>query len=1414
VQRGPTGLACAVDFGVLGTLSVTDGDKPLSLGGPVQRRLLAALIAHAPHAVSAEVLVDDVWGELAPATAVRTLHSHMARLRRSLGQDSGSPTEIIETIEGSYRLTLARSDLDAWAFEDTMRAATAGDSGLAPEQVSSMLRGALALWRGPAYADFADAPFAEVEVRRLNALRERAIEAAIAADLARGQGAELLPELEGLVLAHPFNEALWSALITAQYRAGRQSDALETYRRARTLLGDELGIDPGPELQALEAKVLAQDPSLLAAAPVSTLVHPCPWKGLASYQSSDAGYFVGRDAEVNEVLARLVDYPVVVVTGPSGSGKSSLVRAGVIPALAQGALIGSSEWRIGLVSTGSDPWGVIRSELNASPDLLVIDPADDAVAHGATATRAFGELLDEAHAQGVRILLTVRADLFGRLGDAGAAVLRSGSSTVLLGTPSTPELRRMVEVPAERVGLAVDPTLVEAVISDVAGRPGCLPLLSTALVRTWERREGARLTVASYLASGGCSSALERLAEECFGSLSEAEQAAARRLLTQLVILDDGRWRRRHLPLVDAAASGDAAAQTALQRLVDARLVSTDEDSVQVTHEALITAWPRMAGWLSDRMLVSSLVGSLTSAAFVWRDGGHEDADLYRGARLQAALELQASHPEEIGPLEHEFIDSGRIAAEREIAALRRGRRRLGYLAASLVLLLVFAVISWSFTVRARDDAQRAALVSDAQRIGLQALGRPDMDQRLLLAVAAVRLHDDPGTRASLVGAIQASDGPDQTVPLAAAARSLAISSDGWVAIAEEDGRIEVLPPDLSQSTVLDPASSWTGGTPNGHVAWLPGHEYLLVGASQPDRVFVMNAQYGGVSVLGDGWNPFVFAASPEGDWAAAPVSEDTVNALRVDGSAPGHDISVDGSPLRMAPGPGTSVVSVEHESLQVIDTEAGAVRSTYPLPLWQALSVSSDGEAAAYVTSGGEVVLLDLVTGESRTAITDVQPVPTVLALSPDADALATAGGADGRIRIWSARDGLERSRFAAGSGRISQMEWSPLDGRLLTTASGTATLQVWDPDRFVDLAWPATAGAPEGHGSTTTTAVDQQGRVLAVGTQSGGPWFVDLDGRQVHHSTQGDTPSIVSVDFADQGRVVVAVDALGALTTWDPKTGRKLDELVAATRAFEDTDLGRAAVSPDGSRAAMSIDGRDLRVIDLADGAQTSVVYPDLGSLSLLRVLSWTPDGRHVVVGTQRIDPATYRRSEPGAWALVEPLSGAVEWATDAPEQTVATAASFVQGGRVIAVPGRSGRPYFLDSATGGLLDAGAGSETEEEATRVARPPTSISATADGRLMAVASESRPVEVWDVETGTPSTVLEVSDETTGAHFLSEGELVTVSSDGQVRLHDLSTSDWIRAACSVAGRELSEAEWARFLPGQPYQAVCAGSGQV
>ena len=282
-----------VDYSVLGPLRVESSNGPVEIRGAKERMLLARLVAASGRLVPASDLVDTLWGDEPPASAAKSLQTFVLRLRNALEPErNGSPTLLLTEGPG-YRLALDPAQVDAERFA---RLARIGERSLAdgrPETAAATLTEALALWRGPAYAGFDGAGFAVSEARRLEELRIAATEDRLAAELALGHATAAVPELERLVGEHPMRERLWEMLVTALYRAGRQGDALGAYERARAVLSDELGVDPGPGLRAVHARVLAHDPTL-GSPTVRQTIPP---------QLRLARTLVGRDEE----LARLRD---------------------------------------------------------------------------------------------------------------------------------------------------------------------------------------------------------------------------------------------------------------------------------------------------------------------------------------------------------------------------------------------------------------------------------------------------------------------------------------------------------------------------------------------------------------------------------------------------------------------------------------------------------------------------------------------------------------------------------------------------------------------------------------------------------------------------------------------------------------------------------------------------------------------------------------------------------------------------------------------------------------------------------------------------------------------------------------------------------------------------------------------------
>lgn len=295
-------------FAVLGALQVMDGERAVPVRGPVRRSLLGALLLRANQTVTADRLILDLWGDHPPGDPAGSLFAAVSRLRRSLG-------DRVETHAGGYRLQVDDGDVDAARFESLVKEGRLLLGEGRPERAAAAFREALSLWRGPYLADLTDLTDAQPERSRLAALRSAALEGRLEADLSAGRHGEMIPELESLVAAEPLRERLWSFLMLALYRSGRQADALAAYRRIERLLGEELGIVPGPELQALEERILLHDPALSA-----EVIGTDEEGNLPAPLSS----FVGRIQEMAEVVRLVGSGRLVTLTGPGGAGKTRL----------------------------------------------------------------------------------------------------------------------------------------------------------------------------------------------------------------------------------------------------------------------------------------------------------------------------------------------------------------------------------------------------------------------------------------------------------------------------------------------------------------------------------------------------------------------------------------------------------------------------------------------------------------------------------------------------------------------------------------------------------------------------------------------------------------------------------------------------------------------------------------------------------------------------------------------------------------------------------------------------------------------------------------------------------------------------------------------------------------------------------
>jgi DNA-binding SARP family transcriptional activator/WD40 repeat protein len=1471
---------------VLGPLEVRDDrGAPVEIPGAKERLLLAVLASDAGRVVSTDRITEALWNGDAPPSARKSLQAHLVRLRTALEPDRprGSTGRYVVRRGAGYALALDREQLDALRFGELTALGRARlGSGDADDAVRVLTR-AVDLWRGEPYADWPDADFATAERRRLTEVRASAVGALLEARLAAGQHAAVVPELERLVVEEPLREDWWRFLVLALYRSGRQADALAAGRRARAVLAEELGADPGPALREMESAVLAQDPGLDAPPPravrpaavpppLASTSARCPYLGLAAYQPADAGLFHGRRRLVDQLVARLVDLPFLVVSGLSGAGKSSVVRAGLVPALARGAVGGSEAWHPVVLTPGRTPVDALAPLTGEDPPevpvLLVCDQTEELWAPGIDEAerRTFLDtvlgLLDDGIV--ARCVAVVRGDHVGRLAEHPGLVDRLAGALVLVPPLSDPELREVVQEPAAAVGLTVEPELLDAVVADVLGRAGALPLLSTALVGTWERRRGQVLTLAGYLEAGGVSGALARSAETAYGSLDAGGREAARRLLVRLADVDEqGALVRRRVPLAELDVDADPALRRVVETFVARRLLSVDGTSVEVTHEALLSAWPRLARWLEDDATGRSVRRHLAPTALEWEERGRPRDELYRGARLAGALDWAAGADADLSPVERHFLEAARTEAEAELRDARRradreadGRRRTRRLAAGLAAGMVAALVATALAVRSSQDAQeasrdtrQASREADAGRLATLAATTDLADLSLLLAAEAVRLADLPETRSALLGAV---------VGYGRMVRVASVPGPVTGIVADADANVLV--------TQADDVYTWDEGS------------------REPERVsrrqewsgwFDQDASPTQPLVVGGGW------------WPGESLPSVRVRSADGEVRTLSSGSELDGVPLAVSfLEDGSGVVAVLEDPLPVVVLPGEPLPENPDPPAWRVVRLDMTDGARSETDIGGALE------GEGALLVADIDErgrtaVVADLGSPPSAEIVDVLGGGrtpvrppaqvggtlgvralpDGAAQMWTDGEvtlygpgGRIRQGLDTGSGRVRDVVVSP-DGSWAATVGAGGSIVLWDVDPQSGL-WIFREELVGHAGDVSDAEVSADGDRLLTAGEDGRvvEWDARPDagfGRAVPGLTNRVLTSPPAVVVP--GRLVVAAtmpaDARAAdptgvdqvpvtATILDPTSGDVVAEIAAGTASPGADQPPVVSVSPDRRRIAVR-SGTAMTVVDVATRRPVSryapqpAPAPDGTSLAVFDgCLAWSPDSSQVLVCTAETDgPAVTAvdartGTEVRSTAMPFPLdvmapsrdhrlvaavyaSEGVVLVLDARTlelrrtvttdfaDTPASHVSFAPDGSRIAVSGPGGL-VLVDTRTWEEMPAPA-------------PLTGLIRQAewfdDSRTLAVVAEDGAVHLFDADQGLarrlplPDTVGTSDADVSLLPGISD-ELVVLRGDGVGRRYPLDPATWSARACALAGRQLTEEEWASYLPGRPYEPLC------
>ena len=1205
----------------------------------------------------------------------------------------------------------------------------------------------------------------------------------------------------------------FSATTLSQAAAGERLPTLavvEGYVRACD--GDPAEWGPRwKEAEAEAGRVLAAEPEDGG---------PAPYRGLARFEPDDRHLFFGRDQMAAEVTALVRDHRFAVLFGPSGSGKSSLLRAGLIARLQEEIAADGCAARLRILTPGATPATTYGHLLTPAPDepesWVVVDQFEEVftLCRDARERSRFLDLLLAARDRDtrLRVLVSVRADFYARCAEHRDLADALRGAALLLGPMRAEELREAVVGPAQAVGCLVERALTARLVEEVLGEPGGLPMLSHVLLETWRRRRGRLLTLAGYEAAGGVRGAIAATAEEVYAGLSPDESRAARHLLLRMVVPGQGTPdTRRPLTRAELAEWGNPAVPVVLERLTRARLLTADEDGVHLAHEALLTCWPRLHDWIERDRERLRHHRMLTDAARTWLEHDRDPGALYRGTRLARAEELFA---EDVGgptpdlaltTPEHAFLAAAldARAAERRTAARISRRHRI--LTASLSAVLAVAVLTAVAVCHERDDNQRQRTQTAARRVAdvADALRTTDPRTALQLGVAAWRTAQLPETRRALLGSLAQAETDTFTDPTPGGETRRVLADDGHTLLSA-NGRA------WRTWDVTTHRATGSGRVPTGTVTEVGTSAHVL-----------------GVTEGNDGLRLWDTAT---GRWTGGPALHDVGDV----------HFTADGR----------SLLSTEGDHVRLRSPADGSVTFEARAPDAALTAVSADGRTAA-ACSGNTLHLWN--TSNSRLLKGTWQQDRTVcdtdapfLALTGDRLAAATGTG----LRIWNTATG--RTAADLYDTGVQYASFSP-DGTFMATADGSE-LRVW---RLSDPGAPVFRHDLNNQHLYGGLVWDHDGRTLRY-LESGTVHTLDLGASVTSHWRP---TALNDVRFSPDGRTYATTQRTGGhylFRLYDTSDGRALHTFppvpvpVSADPALPtvpaDT-LPLMAFGPDGTRFTYGVSapgreavaqpfrvwdvthGRSLAALDLPGAAAISLALgPNAGhtlhavrdtSIGQLADETWDFAHRHrtsVLTGVT----GSHLAVRPDGTLLVGEGRVAVlpsgrSTGRDLVQGGEIGAMAFTADGSTLAVGDQTGRVDLWD---GGRGEGGTPGHREGILRNVFPTPTgttpegvaALAFSPDGRTLAVAGDAGSLQLWDVATQQPlgSPLTTPGEALTSLAFSPDGTTVYAGS-AHVPLQSYAV-DPDRARTRVCARtgnaELTRAQWRTYVPDAPYRRIC------
>ncbi len=1099
-----------------------------------------------------------------------------------------------------------------------------------------------------------------------------------------------------------------------------------------------------------------------------------PYKGLQYFSEADAEWFFGREQASRHLTQALQEQRFLAIIGASGSGKSSVVRAGLVPALKSSQ---PGHWQVHIFTPSSNPLESLAVSLTGNePSVtatatLIDDMGQDSRSLHLSVQRSipqhspiellivvdqfeelFTQCRDEAerrsfvdnllYATGaedghIRVVITLRADFYQHLAQYAGLRTEVAKHQEYLGAMEATELRQAIEEPARRGGWEFSPGLVELILHDIGAseghqpEPGALPLLSHALLETWKRRRSNLMSLRAYSEAGGVRGAIAKTAESVYyDKLTPEQQLIARNIFLRLTELGEGTQDTRRCistrELIPPSPAPDSeAVQEVLYTLADARLITTHEDTVEVAHEALIREWPLLREWLTEDREGLRLHRHLTEAVLEWEHMEHDPGVLYRGAHLAQALEWAQINPGKLNAQEQAFLDDSQTASERE-AKDRENQRQRELLAAQKL---------------AETEKQRAEeQAHSASRLRRRALYLTiAMLLAGLLAVAAVFFGQQSNSNAQVA---RQNEATAQFESQHAGNEALQRATQQAIAENEAHTRATAEANALQQSDLASSRELAAAAVSNLQVD--PQRSILLAleALKKSDTIEAQNALHQAIlasrlinTISAGSQSLFGVAVSPDGaEFATAGMdgklkvwSMSNLNTLSDASPLLTVDNPVDfdpsseagGSTLAFSPDGKQIAVIAANQNTNIYDATNGQLLQTLSAQNGNIHSVAFDPNGKRLVTTsfGGVAVIWDALNGTQLLTITVPDQSFYDAIFTPDGKVLITGG--DYGAQFWDLAVNPGKELFSISLAIPDDFAFSP-DGKYLAVAAAT-TAKVWDFQALMADPSVNPLFTLSGHQTNINSLVySQDGAYLVTGSADGTAKVWDAAAGQEMFTLAGGTGTINSLAISPDGIHPLSAHSDGKVRVWDISTTGS-HEMWAVYPVF------RATFSLDGKKFVTAYYSGDTGVIfqqfnvSPTGVTETHTIKEDTGSQ--VSAFGFSADlSRYATIDLNMMLDIW----EPASGKLLQsfPIS---QTSASSGHTTVVRRIAFSPDGARCATASDDGTAIVWDLSTGKPLMTLAGHEGAVYG---------ITYSSDGNLIATASLDGTARIWDASTG------------------------------------------------------------------------------